>query len=690
MEEQLFGYLKFDEIIGKNSILDQTSNIKYKIKGFFDLLKGVKGNALRFDGYSTHVIIPQNQLPNIPKSLTITVWIAVGTYPWNDAPIIENYNESTGIFVGITSEGRIQFKVGIDGKWYSVQTKTACPLYKWIFITAIYNYKDGISLYVDGDWVESIGFEKESGTILLPRESTYIGRAAKAVKPAQYYLPDSSLETIFYLDCIIDELKLFNHSFTVDQVNEEFNSITNVGVPPLEKRGLPTIPRNADRFGAYYTQLKYTKEWDRLWRIREHADVVVNFDDAPYSFVFWHGANYIPHWVTGNGIWYTNEFNEAWAPNTFGSAEPMSDKQCKHSHVRIIESNDARVIVHWRYALIDTRGVQANVDWFTGWGDWSDEYYVIYPDGIGIRDITLHSTRPMAPHEFQESIILISESQRPEDVLEINSVTFFNMEGESHIYSWEKGRPDYFIKPRNKNIEVINIKSNSVPFFIVPDGPCVVAGYLFNGRHRRNPFFFPYYFSTRLEYSKWPWHRAWPIATIPSDGAGTHYSDRPSHTNVSSMAEWEDYEVGPKFRRRIMMHGLWDKNRYPLDDLVDLARSWLRAPEIELKSSDYISEGYFKHERAYYFSCSNPESNSPLEFMINANEDNPVLNPVFVIRNLSTDLELEINDRKFSQGKDFKYGINYGLENNNVVIWIKHQATKPTKIKIIPNKVNIK
>ena len=104
--------------------------------------------------------------------------------------------------------------------------------------------------------------------------------------------------------------------------------------------------------------MKYTKEWDRLWRIREHADIVVNFEDAPYSFVFWHGANYIPHWVTGNGIWYTNEFNEAWAPNTFGSAEPMSDKQCKNSHVRIIESNDARVIVHWRYALIDTRGAQ--------------------------------------------------------------------------------------------------------------------------------------------------------------------------------------------------------------------------------------------------------------------------------------------------------------------------------------------
>jgi len=686
MQEHLIAHWNFDEIIGKKSILDLASNNKYIINGFFDLLKGVKGNALRFDGYSTHIIIPQKQLLKFSKHLTITAWITVRAYPWNDAPIVENYNNDAGVFFGITGEGKIQFKAAIDGKWYSVQTKDACSLYKWIFVTGIYDYEKGFSLYVDSELVESIDLEKRGSPILLPRESTYIGRAAKAVKPAQYYLPDSNLETVFYLDCIIDELKIFNCSFTPDQVHDEFSNVIDVGIPPLGKRGLPKIPRGTGRFGAYYTQLKYTKEWDRLWRIREHADVVVNFDDAQYSFVFWHGANYIPHWVTGNGIWYTNEFNEAWEPNVSGSAEPMSDKRCRHTHVRIIESNNARVIVHWRYALIDTRGVQANIDWFTGWGDWSDEYYVIYPDGVGIRDITLHSSRPMAPHEFQESIVLVSEGQCPEDVFEIDAVTFLNMEGESHTYSWEEGRPEFFIKPRNKNIEVINVKSNTVPFFIVSDGPCIVAGYLLNRRLRRNPFFFPYYFDTRLKYSRWPWHRSWPVTIIPSDGAGAQYSDRPSHTNVSSMAEWEDYEVGPKFRRRIMMHGLWDKSNYPLDQLVDLAKSWLRAPEIEFTSDACINEGYLQHERAYSFSCTNPDSKSSIEFTIKASEDNPIVNPAFVIRNLSTELELEIDGQKIPRGKEFRCGINYTMESNNSVVWIKYKATKPTKITFIPKK----
>ena len=107
------------------------------------------------------------------------------------------------------------------------------------------------------------------------------------------------------------------------------------------------------------------------------------FDEVPWRYVFWRGTSYIPHWVTENEIWYTNEFNETWGHGALGCAEPMSDKQTRYSHVRVIENSSARVVVHWRYALIDTRYVFARVDTATGWGDWSDEYHVIYPDGMG-------------------------------------------------------------------------------------------------------------------------------------------------------------------------------------------------------------------------------------------------------------------------------------------------------------------
>ena len=108
---------------------------------------------------------------------------------------------------------------------------------------------------------------------------------------------------------------------------------------------LPSGPLGSGSFGAMYTQLKFTPEWDAPWRVSDHPDVVVRFDDGGHRFVFWRGTSFIPCWVNDRGVWYTNEFVERrghHSPNTDGCVEPMSDKQCRFSHVRVIESNDAR------------------------------------------------------------------------------------------------------------------------------------------------------------------------------------------------------------------------------------------------------------------------------------------------------------------------------------------------------------
>ncbi|HEA70862.1 MAG TPA: LamG domain-containing protein, partial [archaeon] len=602
IQNGLLVYWNFDKIIDKNYVLDSVSNKKDQIIGYVDLLDGIKGNALRLDGYTTHLAIPNNRLPKSLKEFTISAWIANGAYTWNEGPIIENYNEKHGFFLGVTANGRIRFKVIINGEAFKVESEEKTPLFKWMNVTSVFDSVNGVFLYINGELKSAMDIKEDIGKVSLPNDSINIGRAAMDAKPTNGVNNGGHFACPIYVDGLIDELKFFNKALSIDQIKEIFTSIKGIGEPPLEKRGLPSLPNGPNRFGAYYTTLKYYKEWDRLWRVRDHADVVVLFDDKPIKYVFWRGLNYISAWVTGNGIWYTNEFNETWAdnfdPDINGCAEPMSDKQCKTSQVRIIESNDARVIVHWRYALIDTRYRQARVDPLSQWGDWSDEYYVIYPDGVGIRDITLHSSQPMEPHEFQESIVIIGEGMCPEDVYDLEAVTFFNMKGESYTYSWEIASPKFFLGPKNKNIEIINIKSETVPFFIVQDGPCIVASKEFNGKKRRNPHFMPYAYFVKSG-SHFPWWNSWPVANIPTDGRFTSVSDRPAHTNVSSGAEWADYEVGPELRRRIMLHGVWDKNNK--EKLVILAKSWLRAPEIELKTDAYEGGKYVPHERAYYF-----------------------------------------------------------------------------------------
>ena len=83
----------------------------------------------------------------------------------------------------------------------------------------------------------------------------------------------------------------------------------------------------------------------------------------------------------------------------------MSDKQSRYSHVGILESSDARVVVHWRYALAEVEHHKgAHPDPLTGWFDWADEYWTVYPDGVAVRKQVIHSTDTSKPLEWQETI----------------------------------------------------------------------------------------------------------------------------------------------------------------------------------------------------------------------------------------------------------------------------------------------
>lgn len=229
--------------------------------------------------------------------------------------------------------------------------------------------------------------------------------------------------------------------------------------PDIPPRRFPTISPTGE-FGATYAKLTYYDEWDALWRSGQYSDVVVQFDEHPIKVMFWRGSRYSACWVSENGKWMADqsrETGENWdAPIDpylvpTGCCEHMSDTQCRHSHVRIIENHDARVVVEWRYALIDVRYRQSGVDPVTGWGFWGDEYYYIYPDGVAVRHVL--------PGEggWQETIFFNEPGTRPEDNVELEAVTLVNLKGDTHTYSWEHGYPEYDL--REPIIQMTNMKS---------------------------------------------------------------------------------------------------------------------------------------------------------------------------------------------------------------------------------------
>jgi hypothetical protein len=412
-------------------------------------------------------------------------------------------------------------------------------------------------------------------------------------------------------------------------------------IPPL-----PSGPDGSGTFGAYYTHLKYYPEWDKDWRISEHADVVVRFDDVAYKFVFWRGTNYVPHWITENNIWYNNEFNEAW--ETIGSSEPMSDKQCRYSHVRIIENNPARVVIHWRYALNDVTYRIAWPDEESGWGDWSDEYYTIYPDGYGIRKVTLHTSHFSDDerhtddygHEWHEGIVVYHAYTTPEEAVNIDAVHVANMKGESAKWLWEiPGEPEVNI-PEGSNIALMNLKSEWKPFIVSGEG-CEMFAY-----------------EGSQGGSRFRWRSHWPTTLEPTPGRNSD-GKQASHGSFYHITNIPVYEIENQRITKVMLHGMTREN---VGDLVPVAKNWLNPPEVSyIKGAGSII--YDQAERGYVIK----DPSEAISIVKNSTIKDPVV---------------KINGEDAGKSIQIKSGVERTLEGENLVIWMDYNSDQTITVEL--------
>ena len=458
----------------------------------------------------------------------------------------------------------------------------------------------------------------------------------------------------------------------------------------------PSGPAGPGSFGAYYTRLKYSPDWDGPWRVGPHADVVVRFDRFGCRFVFWRGLSYCPCWVTENGIWYSNQWWETSEMRdqhgklvgqshredaTQGGCEPLFDRQARYSHVRIIESHDARVVIHWRYALCDAEYRLPYVDPVTGWGDWADEYYTIYPDGTCIRKMTCWSWRPhggwegkpaegLAHRECQEAIVVNQPGTKPDDNIQQAAVTLANLQEESHTYVWSKGAPA-FDKVANPCIQLINLKARYKPFAVVDPKGAVIqpfASYA-NTRHAPGSNFLCWYH--------------WPVVLDKGDVSTTVDYSRPSHTSLSHVI-WPPCEKSANSITKLMLNGMTDRS---VIEVARLAKSWVRAAELTLACEGFTSRGYDRAERAYVLASTGNGNASALEFTLRTTDDSPLYNPVFIVENWGdATAVLKIHGKPVSRGPDFRLGHRRRLEGTDLIVWVKAQSVKPLHVELTPAK----
>jgi hypothetical protein len=117
----------------------------------------------------------------------------------------------------------------------------------------------------------------------------------------------------------------------------------------------------------------------------------VYFDLVPTKMRF--SLPCYPCLVTENNIHYSSGWTETYDPRASSSCEILWDKHARTARMWIESQNPARIIVRFRAAIADPDGYVGHSHIPSGSpygaGDWTDEWYYIYPDGMHTRHVRI-------------------------------------------------------------------------------------------------------------------------------------------------------------------------------------------------------------------------------------------------------------------------------------------------------------
>jgi hypothetical protein len=662
--------LKFDGASGRTTAVEVSGRPRSSavgVQGHAALWRrGVSGTALAFDGWTSEVTV-QEVKPGTPsKGITLDAWIAIAAYPWSYCPIVQQgdvIRDGSGWFLGLDPDGKPTLAVRIDGQRVLLQAPERIPRFRWAHVTGCYDAAQRkLVLYVDGRQVAEQEFP--DGRLVFDDQSPLrIGQGPPMA--ASWPVGRSFGEFPFAFDGLIDEVRVFGQPLAARQVESLEQAFAPAQAdreaPDLKRRRLPTGQSDWTDFAAHYTHLRYHEAWDSLFRMSGHPDIVVTFDKLPVRYVLWHGVGYIPMMVTENGCWYSNEFNETWWR---GCCEPMSDKKVVFGRVHILEQSPARVVLKWRYPLNNVGYQIYGEDPQTGWGEWCDWYFTIYPDGTCAKRLRVYMTKPHS-REWHESMAIFGPEQHPEQVLETRpALVVGTMEGQIRRYDWIDAPPES-IDYDDVILHVANMKAQYDPYTIVR----VNRGNVYRKRGAS-------------PYSVFPAWNHWPVGQFPSDGRYVHYPDRAAHSSLTHLYWDLSTEFGDQgaFEEKVMLEGM---SNLPPEKLLTLARSLISPPKIT-PHSDGFTAVFHPAERAYKLTRTTGDVER-LRFAIEATSRQPIVNPAFVVVNWGSDqpAEILIDGKKPNDSIDVRQGIVRRANGvNALVVWMELTRERPLEIDI--------
>jgi len=631
---------------------------------------GVAGTALEFDGYTTRIELPAAKAPKVTNKLTLEAWVAVAAYPWNYTAIIQQgdvIDEGKGWFLGFDADGKPTVAVMIDGRKCVLTAQdpnNRLQRFRWTHLAGVIDTAAGtMTIYIDGRAAGSADVPKDKSIDLAQDKPVVVGQGPPMA--TAWPVGKTFGKFQYSVEGMIDEVCVYDKALSAEQVSAARDAMAMTDAqrakPDMPRRVMPAGHGQWKGFGPHFTHLNYHPSWNNLFRMSGQPDIVVTFDKQPGRYVLWHGVGYIPMMVTENGRWYSNEFNETWWE---GCCEPMSDKKIVFGHVQVLEQSPARVVLKWRYPESNVGYRVYGEDPKTGWGDWCDWYFTIYPDGTVTKRMRVYMAK-MHSHEWQESMAIFGPDQHPEQVVETRPALYVaTAGGEVRKYDWIDAPPkkvDY----KDVILHVVNMKADYDPYTIAR----FTGGNVYSARGPS-------------PYSVFPAWNHWPVAQVPSDGRFVHYPDRAAHNSLTHV-NWADsrgFGDDGTFEEKVLLEGL---SNAPAEKLLTLARSFVAPPAITA-AGEGLTAAYDQSQRAYVLKRAGGEVSS-LRVTIEASEQSPAFNPAIVVDNWAGDAPAKIKIDGQAPGKDMDVRQGVVPRANGVtalVIWMELTATKPVTLGI--------
>ncbi|SHR25143.1 Levanase precursor [Mycobacteroides abscessus subsp. abscessus] len=296
----MLSHWSFDEQKG-HTALESVKNEQLKVEYVFNEAKykpstdplwrkGVVGQALLFDGYSTYINQPIKKAAQPSDALTIEAWVAPRSYEWGDlgqlSAIVNQHNKAQGegYILGMGRHGKWSFQAGMNGEWKEVWAKEDKPLEKdqWSYIVATFDQDEKkMKLFLNGDLVGEVDTPRNA-TITATENNLLIGKHNSAAVLSSF--------TANMFNGMIDDLKIYNKALSEEEIKSHYQQV----ITDHENEQLPLPDLSFDR--SVYDGDRYRPQYHFLspghWMNEPHAPFFYN---GKYHLFYQHNPQG-PYW----------------------------------------------------------------------------------------------------------------------------------------------------------------------------------------------------------------------------------------------------------------------------------------------------------------------------------------------------------------------------------------------------------